>query len=235
MKLRRRSVVVSVVATIAIAACGSDEPVVDPDSPPPAAATAGDTVPGEPVPTIASDVPDEFLDGVGPVAVVGDPLPAFPQAGADPAVGMSAPVLVGENVDGVPTRVDAVADGPTWFVFLAHWCPHCNDEIPVINQMRDNGMIPDGVNVVGISTAYGPDRPNWPPDEWLEDKDWTYPAINDGIDTVTESYIAASGFGIGGFPFSMLVDGDGTVTARWSGGRTAAELEQLLADNLTVS
>ena len=236
MNVRRRSTVIGLAAALALAACGGgDEPVADPDQPEAPAPTGAGTVPGEPVPTIAPDVPDEFLDGVGPMAAVGAPLPAFPQAGPDPAIGMLAPVLVGENLDGVPMRVDAVVDGPTWIVFLAHWCPHCNDEIPVINEMRRTGMIPDGVNVVGVSTAYNPGRPNWPPDEWLADMDWMYPAMNDGLDTANETYIAASGFGIGGFPFSVLVDVDGTVTARWSGGRTAAELQQFLIENLTLS
>ena len=101
--------------------------------------------------------------------------------------------------------------------------------------MRDDGRIPDGVNVVGVSTAYNPGRPNWPPDEWLADQDWKFPAINDGIDTAQETYIAASGFGIGGFPFSMLVDLDGTVTARWAGERSPDEIEALLNENLTLS
>ncbi len=237
----RRSVIITLAAAVALAACGGDDDTPSVATSGGSASSAetpaptGNTVPGEPVPTIAPDVPDEFLPGVGPVAVVGDPLPPFPQSGEDPALGMLAPVLVGEDVDGVPTRIDAVVDGPTWIVFLAHWCPHCNDEIPVINQMRDDGRIPDGVNVVGVSTAYNPGRPNWPPDEWLADQDWEFPAINDGIDTAQETYIAASGFGIGGFPFSMLVDLDGTVTARWGGERSPDEIEALLNENLTLS
>ena len=187
---------------------------------------------GEPVPTIAPDVPEEFLDAVGPVAVIGDALPPFPEQGVDPAVGMIAPVLIGETTSGEPVRVDAAVDGPTWIVFLAHWCPHCNDEIPRINQLRDEGRIPDGLNVVGVSTAYSPDRPNWPPDEWLVDKKWTFTAINDGIDMEAGSYIAAKEFGIGGFPFSILVDGDGVVITRWSGERLVDELATMLSDNV---
>jgi thiol-disulfide isomerase/thioredoxin len=188
-----------------------------------------------PAPTIAPDLPEEFAAGVGPLAVLGDPLPPYPDQGDDPAVGMIAPVLVGETIDGDPIRVDASVDGPTWVIFLAHWCPHCNDEIPVINQLRDEGRIPEGIHVVGVSTAYNPERPNWPPDEWLDDKDWTFTAVNDGIDTVQGVYIAADGFGIGGFPFSMLVDGDGVVRARWSGERGLDELESLLTSNLDLS
>ena len=249
MNVRRGFTALTLTGALALAACGGDD---EADAVPSTTTTTADAtddgtdddqVPAStddaptegPVPTIAPDLPEEFLAGVGPVAIVGDRVPEFPREGGDDdAVGMIAPVLVGETMDGEPIRIDASIDGPTWVVFLAHWCPHCNEEIPVINELRDEGRIPAGVNVVAISTAYNPGRPNWPPDEWLEDMDWTYPAVNDGIDTVEETYIAASEFGIGGFPFSMLVDGDGVITARWSGERDADELVSLLTNNLTL-
>ena len=238
MKRFRRIVAISVVAAAAVSACGGDDDgsadTSTPASPSEPTEPTDTSDPGGVVPTIAPDLPDEFLDGVGPVAVIGEPLPPFPRDGDDPAVGMKAPVLVGETFDGEPTVIDATVDGPTWVVFLAHWCPHCNDEIPVINQLRDEGRIPDEVNVVAVSTAFNPGRPNWPPGEWLDEMDWTFTAIPDGIDIERETYIAADGFGIGGFPFSMLVDGDGTVTARWSGERSIDELESLLTNNLTL-
>jgi thiol-disulfide isomerase/thioredoxin len=255
VNLSRRITAIGVTGALVLSACGDDDgssatvpPVVtdatDGDTVDDTADDTADTVddtadgtvdePAGVVPTIAPDLPDEFLEGTGPVAIVGDPLPGYPDEGADPAIGMTAPVLVGETFDGESVTIDAAVDGPTWIVFLAHWCPHCNDEIPVINQLRDEGRIPEGVNVVGVSTAFSPDRPNWPPGEWLDDKDWTFTAIPDGIDTVRESYIAASGFGVGGFPFSVLIDGDGTVTARWSGERPIDEIESLLNDHLTV-
>jgi thiol-disulfide isomerase/thioredoxin len=238
---RRKCIVaIGMVAAMALTACGGDDDTGSSATTSTPASATDPTDPSDPsdpsevVPTIAPDLPEEFLDGVGPVAVVGEPLPAFPIEGDDPAVGMAAPVLVGETFDGESIRIDATIDGPTWVVFLAHWCPHCNDEIPVINQLRDEGRIPEGVNVVGVSTAFNPGRPNWPPDEWLDDKDWTFTAIPDGIDIERETYIAADAFGIGGFPFSMLVDGDGTVTARWSGERPIDELESLVTSNLSL-
>lgn len=237
MKRSRSLVAAGLAVAMALTACGGDDTgasattIADPADP---TGTTNPSDPGEVVPTIAPDLPEEFVEGVGPVAVVGEPLPAYPEEGDDPAIGMTAPILIGETFDGEPITVDATVDGPTWVVFLAHWCPHCNDEIPVINQLRDEGRIPDGVNVVGVSTAFNPGRPNWPPGEWLDDMDWTFTAIPDGIDTQRETYIAAADFGIGGFPFSMLVDGDGTVTARWSGERPIDELESLLTDNLTL-
>ena len=246
----RRLIALGLAGALALSACGddddsaaavppattaADDSASDATADDSASAATGDASIAGPPPTIDPELPDDFLDGAGPVAVVGDALPPYPEEGDDPAVGMTAPVLVGETMAGDPITIDASVDGPTWVVFLAHWCSHCNAEIPVINQLRDEGRIPDGINVVGISTAYNPGRPNWPPDEWLEEKDWTFPAVNDGIDTVAGVYIAANEFGIGGFPFSMLVDGDGVITARWAGGRTADELESLLTTNLPLA
>lgn len=247
MKRSRRIVAIGLTAAVVLVACGGDD-----DTGSPATATSagsvGQTDDGDAGtttasdlpdevgagPTIAPDLPDEFREGVGPVDVIGDPLPAYPQEGPDPAIGMTAPILIGETFDGDPVRVDAAVDGPTWVVFLAHWCSHCNDEIPVINQLRDEGRIPEGLNVVGVSTAFNPGQPNWPPGEWLDDKDWTFTAIPDGIDTERETYIAAADFGIGGFPFSMMLDADGVVVARWSGSRQIDELESLVTSNLTL-
>jgi cytochrome c biogenesis protein CcmG/thiol:disulfide interchange protein DsbE len=235
----RRPMALGVLAVIALAACGGDDSAspdssgtttLAPETSSSDESSAGTSVPdGDVVPTIAPDVPEEWLPGVGPLAVVGEPLPQMPASGDDPAVGLQAPVIIAETVDGEPVRLDAAVDGPTWLVFLAHWCPHCNAEIPVINELRDTGRIPDGVNVVAISTAYAPDRPNWPPTEWLADMDWTYTAIRDGIDPEAAiPYIALAAFGVGGYPFSVLLDGDGRVVTRFSGEHEADELASLV-------
>lgn len=248
MNIHRRVLAVILTGTLALAACGGDD---DADTAPTTTTVPDDLsdesggessdeqgpsstdVPSDdPVPTIAPDLPDEFLEGAGPVAIVGDSLPEFPRdpGEVDEAVGETAPVLIGETLDGESIRIDAAVDGPTWLVFVAHWCPHCNEEIPVINELRDEGRIPDEVNVVAISTAYNPGRPNWPPDEWLDEMDWTYPAVNDGIDTDQEIYIAATAFGLGGFPFSILIDEDGVVDTRWSGTHDPDEMVAQLND-----
>lgn len=213
-------------AALTVAACGgSDEPVADPDEP--AVETPVDTRPpvDGPVATLSPDIPDALEGGVGPVDVLGDPLLPLVSDVDDPSLGQQVPVLVGIDLEGRPIRIDPANDGPTMLVFVAHWCPHCNDEIPKLNRMRSFAQFPDGLNVVAVSTAVGPDRPNWPPDEWLrDDLNWKYPTMLDGIDMETESFVAATAYGVTGFPFTVLVDGDGTVLDRWSGGREADEI-----------
>ena len=57
-------------------------------------------------------------------------------------------------------------------VFLAHWCPHCNDEIPVLQEWAADGRHPRGP--AGRRREHGGQRraPNYPPDEWLVEKGW---------------------------------------------------------------
>lgn len=239
----RRIAALALTGALALVACGDDDPVAAPPDPPaeepsgeapstdasgPTEVTDGGLPSGGPDATIAPDVPEEFLPSIGPVEVIGGSLPILEtlDVAADPAIGTAAPVLVGEAFDGSTVRVDATASGPTMVVFLAHWCSHCNDEIPRINQLRDDGRFPDGLNIVGVATASNPGRPNFPPGQWLDDKDWTYPAMADGIDTVRETFIAAEAFGVSGFPFVTLIDANGEVAARWSGG---SEPDQIIA------
>lgn len=167
-------------------------------------------------------------EALGEVTVVGAALPRFDDAGNDAALGTTAPVVDGADYDGNPVTIDAAADGPTMVMVLAHWCPHCNAEIPRINQLRDEGRVPDGVNIVAVSTGISPDRTNYPPAEWIEASDWTYPVVADGVDPDTGSFIGATAYGTNAFPFVVLLDGDGQVTARWAGETDITVLESAL-------
>jgi cytochrome c biogenesis protein CcmG, thiol:disulfide interchange protein DsbE len=222
----RRPIAALAAAAITLAACGGDdEPVAAPEEP--GAEQPADTRPpvDGPVSTLSPDLPDSFDGQVGPVDVLGDPLTPLVSDVDDPSLGQQVPVLVGLDIDDRPIRIDPAADGPTMLVFVAHWCPHCNDEIPKLNRMRAYAQFPGDLNVVAVSTAVGPDRPNWPPVEWLrDDMNWKYPAMLDGIDIERESFIAAEAYGVTGFPFTVLVNADGTVADRWSGGREAEEI-----------
>jgi len=188
---------------------------------------------------IAQDDPEASADALaaldavlGEVEVVGDPLPQFADGTADTAIGATAPVIVGADYTGSPVTIDAATDGPTMVLVVAHWCPHCNAELPKINQLRDEGRIPDGVDVVAVSSGINPDRSNFPPDQWLADMEWTFPVVADGLDDAG-SFIASAAYGTAGVPFAVLIDGDGVVTARWAGERSiddlAAALETLAA------
>jgi cytochrome c biogenesis protein CcmG/thiol:disulfide interchange protein DsbE len=223
----RRQIVLAATLVLALAACGGDD-----DSS--AATLPALPVEGGPTATVPAGVPPELLAAVGPVDVGGAPLPALGDAtvDTDPALGLPAPTLLGLDFQGQPVRVDAAADGPTMVVFLAHYCPHCNAEVPRLNDLRDEGRLPDDLNVVAVATGSDPGRPNFPPGEWLADKDWTWPAMADGVDLEAQHWVAAHAYGVNAYPFITLVDGDGKVAARWSGeteaDETVARIEQYL-------
>jgi thiol-disulfide isomerase/thioredoxin len=173
------------------------------------------------------------------VAVQGAALADFTQAvrdgtAPDTALCEPAPVVAGYDYDGNAVTIDPASDGPTMVVLLAHWCPHCNNEIPVLNEWRDSGEIPDGLNIVGVSTGVSSDAPNYPPDEWLVEKDWQWPVLVDDSPPDDESPAPAMGaYGGTSYPTMVLIDGDGLVRQRLS-GEVPTEVLAPLVDDLVA-
>lgn len=207
-------VVVAIIAAVALS--GGDEELVEGTAP---AAPAGAVQPGA---TRAASTQAE----VQPVTITGTPLPPQPEdpTAADPAVGLAAPVLAGYAHDGTPVDITYDHGGPTMLVFLAHWCGHCNAEIPELNNWKAVGNVPEDMNVIGIATSVQATAPNFPPSEWLENKQWTWPVMADSRESV-----AAEAFGLTGFPYIVIVGDDGTVLSRWSGQVGQLGIEQRVA------
>jgi cytochrome c biogenesis protein CcmG, thiol:disulfide interchange protein DsbE len=159
----------------------------------------------------------------GTVVADGTPLPSFTDSAEDPAVGMTFPTLTGFDQAGDPLTIEP--DGrPKMVLFLAHWCPHCQREVPVVQQWVDDGGLPEGVDLVSVSTAIDPSRPNYPPDAWLAREGWTAPVLVDADNT------AAEAVGLSVFPYFVAVDPDGKVAQRASGELTTDQLDAIAAE-----
>ena len=158
----------------------------------------------------------------GEPQVIGDGLPFFQSTASDIAIGEQAPVLRGENFAG-----DEIVIGepgtPTAVVFLAHWCPHCQEEVPRVQAWLDAGGGVDGVEIVSVSTSINSARANYPPSEWLEREGWTADLIVDDTDSS-----ALQSYGAGGFPYWVFLNADGTVAARSAGQLDVPQLEAFL-------
>jgi cytochrome c biogenesis protein CcmG/thiol:disulfide interchange protein DsbE len=161
--------------------------------------------------------------GFGEVTVEGEPLPALPAGGSDPAVGLAAPSVSGVSFDG--SAVELADDGKGKVViFLAHWCPHCRAEVPRIQSWLDDNGMPTDVDVVAVATGSDDTRPNYPAGPWLRTEGWSVPTLLDDQDDT-----ALAAFGSSGFPFFVAIDAEGQVVARASGEIDTATWEGLLA------
>ncbi len=153
----------------------------------------------------------------GPVTVEGEALAPYSGTGEDPAVGQPAPTLTGIDPSGDPVTVDPGADGPMVVSFLAHWCPHCQAEVPRLVDLADAAGEVDGVRLAAVTTSSSPDRPNFPPGEWLASEDWPGPVMVDSEAEAGQLPTAAAAYSEDGFPFLVAIDADGDVVARESG------------------
>ena len=156
-----------------------------------------------------------------PVTVSNPPLPPLGDGSApDAAIGQQAPALQGATFSGSAVSIAPGSNGdPTMLVFLAHWCPHCNREVPRLVQWHHQGLVPKNLRVVGITTASRNDQAYWPPSEWIANLNWPFEIMAD-----SETGQAASAYGVDGFPFIAIMNGSGKVVARHSG---ELELDQL--------
>ena len=153
-----------------------------------------------------------------PVHVDGQPLTPMPagvlQTGpeTDPSYGALAPTLVGTDFEGDEVVI-APNGTPKAIYFLAHWCPHCQREAPLVQDLVDRGRVPAGLEIYAVSTAVAPERGNYPVSAWLlGDVGFTSPIVQDDADST-----ALAAFGTGGLPFVVYLDSSHRVVARSAG------------------
>lgn len=167
------------------------------------------------------------VEEIRPVTVTGTPLAEFEPGGADPAVGQTIPEVKGQSFDGSPVTIGN--DGRSkLIVFVAHWCPHCQKEIPLLADWLKSNSLPGGVDLYTVSTGVTDKRPNYPPSAWLEKERWTAKTLADSAEQQ-----AANAFGLSAFPYFVAVDGSGKVVARTSGEITTGQFAELAQSALS--
>lgn len=153
--------------------------------------------------------------------ISGGQLPDFQNPNGDPAVGLMAPEVTGTDFAGKTVKI--AHDGRAKAVmFIAHWCPHCQAEVPLVEAWVKAGGVPSTVDMVSVATSIDPTRPNYPPDAWLQREGWTVPVIVDSTNAV------ASAYGLTAFPYWVFIGADGKVKARTAGELPVADLETAL-------
>ena len=122
----------------------------------------------------------------------------------------STVLVAGTDFVGTPVELGPTGR-PQIILFLAHWCGHCQNEVPLVQAWIDGGGLGDDVDLFSVATRISADADNYPPDAWLEREGWTPEVLVDTTDDVARAY------GLGGFPYWVFVDGDGAVRGRWTG------------------
>jgi cytochrome c biogenesis protein CcmG, thiol:disulfide interchange protein DsbE len=146
------------------------------------------------------------------VNVEGNPLPPEPTDGQpDGAVGTVAPELSGSTFTGEP--IEIANDGrPKAVMFYAHWCPHCQRELPVVTDwLEQNRDAYPGVDFYSVSTDVRSTQPNFPPSEWFDDEGYSLPVMADSSQNA-----AANAFGLSGYPYMVFLDSENKVVSRVS-------------------
>ena len=146
-----------------------------------------------------------------PVSVTGNSLPPLSDTGADPAVGTPVPSLSGTSLTGQPVSI--TNDGkPKVLLFVAHWCPHCRREVPLLSADLRAHPLPANVEMFTISTGVNASAPNYPPSKWLAGQHWPTAVIADDANSS-----AANAFGLTAYPYFVFVDSHNHVITRSSG------------------
>ena len=148
----------------------------------------------------------------GILVVEGAPLPPMTDKfsiGKDPAFGLRAPLIRGTDWNNNPVGIDPDDQQAKVVVFLAHWCPYCQAEVPALQQWINTTPTNFGTQFIAVTTSINPTRPNWPPGDWLEREGWTPPTIlDDGENRVADAY------GLVAFPYWVVINKEGFVVHR---------------------
>lgn len=144
------------------------------------------------------------------------------ESDSDDGGGAASPIIEGKTFAGSPVTAP-VAGEPTMIAFVAHWCPHCQKEVPVITKWAGDGGL-KGVQLVAVATATDKTQPNYPPSAWLSREEWPGKVIADDAKSS-----AGTAFGVTGYPTLVFIDAEGKVRARMSGEQPVEALDAAIA------
>jgi thiol-disulfide isomerase/thioredoxin len=150
-------------------------------------------------------------------------LPPFdPNQPNDAALGLQLGTVTGtEYYTAAATSIDPADDTHRVWLVWAHWCPHCQNELPAVAEWyEENAAAYPEIELVTISTAIDPSRDN-PLEPYLEESQFPFPVLVDEATTI------AGQIGASAFPFWMVTDGEGTVLVRIPGAIGIETVEQI--------
>ncbi len=148
-------------------------------------------------------------------------LPPIPDPGnTDTAVGLTVPAFTALDRTSGGELTVGPSDTSKIILVWAHWCPYCQQELPIMQDLLSSGDLDEfpSVEFVSLTTFIDPSRPN-PLDEYLEEMRFGFPVLMDPDDSL------ATTLGVRAVPAWVVLDAQGTVLGRFTG---AIPREQVL-------
>ncbi len=140
----------------------------------------------------------------------------------DPTIGTNAlntgkafPVVRVESLDGEPVTLGEPTGKPFLVNFWYSTCEPCKREMPALVAAQEKY----GIDIVGVNPRDTAELAR----DFAEEYGITYPLLRDPNGA---SLVA---LGVGTFPMTYLVSGDGTILEQHAGEITAAQLDRMLA------
>jgi len=157
-----------------------------------------------------------------PVTVTGGKLSPYAAGATDAAVGVTIPTLEGKTFDDSPITIGPTGK-PEVILFVAHWCPHCQAEVPRIVDLSNQGAL-SGITIHTVATGTNANADNYPPSSWLKGVGWPFPVMVDSTKST-----AARAYGLPAYPYFVFVDAAGKVVGRATGEIAPADLTKAFA------
>lgn len=153
-------------------------------------------------------------------------LESIPEEGTDSEIGTIVPTISGQDFQAKDVTI-APGSKPYVLAFVAHWCPHCQREVPLIVGLYKDNKLPKNVDFIAVATNTDETRDNYPPSKWFDFEEWPWPIIaDDQVGNINDS------MGSSGFPYVIYVNADGTIQARTSGEQSE---ETIIANATAIS
>jgi cytochrome c biogenesis protein CcmG/thiol:disulfide interchange protein DsbE len=154
------------------------------------------------------------------VGILATSKPATDRLADSPLLDQLAPPIEGTTTEGEAFDIDSLRGQWVLVNFFATWCVPCRQEQPeLVSFSNRHGQIGDATV---ISVAFDDTAENV--QQFFDEHGGEWPVI-----AANEGRIALD-YGVSGVPESFLIDPDGYVRAKVTGGVTSAGLDRLLTD-----
>lgn len=145
------------------------------------------------------------------LAALGGEASTTEQPSAGLSRGDTLSTLTGEEwSSGLPLTIDFADGTPRLLMVWSHWCPYCQQELPGLADLAAGGQIPEGTELVTITTSIDPTRGN-PLEEYLAELQPEFPVLVDPDGTLSAQVSTPA------FPYWVIIAGDGTVLGSATG------------------